>query len=318
MNELPPHTGGLPVSPDSSSGVVKPNPHSEFMDKPVRIVDPGPGLIDGSSSKRKTVTREAGLRERGAEIYDSESNHRGSTVSEETASSEISDYEGQYDQRRKLIRDDGDDESGSEYSIDEEACLLGDNIHGPSMHFPVSAHSDSDRASTLTDLSGEPESAVTDQSFITIEGGGQAQNTNPDAVDEASITIEGGGQISKSTIKSVFKKVWNWAVDFARNHKIAVTLALVAVFCLAMSTPGGAAIVGALLSTALGGVGYVLASGLVGYVVVCFIGKTSLFADQVPPPANPPAKNPDTGQQQQNPPAQNPTLRGHQNIARSE
>ena len=296
MNELPPHTGGPPASPGSAPGVVKPNPQSEFMGKPVRKVEPGRGLISSSSSGRKTVTREAELRKRGAKSFDTESNHSGSTVSKEAASSMPSDYEGQY------IGYYGDDESGPQYySEDEEASLFGGSIHGPSMNYPVSAHDNSDEASTL---SGKPESAVTDESFITIEGGGQAQNSSPDAVDEASITLEGGGQISKSAIKSVFKKVWNWAVDFARNHKIAITLALVALFCIVMATPGGAAIVGATFAAGLGGVGAAICCGLAGYAIAHFIGKTSLFSRQVPPPANPPTKNPDTGQQQQNPPAQ--------------
>lgn len=302
MNELPPHTGGPPVSPGSLPRVVKPNPQSEFLGKPVRKVEAGRGFINSSSSGRKAVTRKAELRKRGAEFFDTESNHSGSTVSKETASSEISDYEGQYFEGSPLTHHDGDDESGSQYySKDEEADLFGGNIHGPGMNFPVSAHDDSDGASTL---SGKPESAVIGQSHITIEGGGQAQKNSPDAVDDATITIEGGGQISKSAIKSVFKKVWNWAVDFARNHKIAVTLALVALFCIVMATPGGAAIVGATFAAGLGGFGASICCGLAGYAIAHFIGKTSLFSRQVPPPANPPTKNPDTGQQQQNPTAQ--------------
>ena len=286
MNELPPHTGGLPASPGSSPGVEKSKPQPEFKGLPVRPVDPGPGLIGGSSSERKPVTPKAELRERGAGFHDTESNHSSSAVSEETVSSKISDYEGQY------------------YFGDEEAGLFDGNIRGPSMNFPVSAHHDTDGASTLTGLSVRPESAVADQAVITIEGGGPAQNNSPDALDDASITIEGGGQISKSAIKSVFKKVWNWAVDFARNNKIAVTVALVALFCIVMATPGGAAIVGATFAAGLGGFGAALCCGLAGYAIAHFIGKTSLFSRQVPPPANPPTKNPDTGQQQQNPTAQ--------------
>lgn len=286
MNELPPHTGGLPASPGSSPGVEKSKPQPEFKGLPVRPVDPGPGLIGGSPSERKPVTPKAELRERGAGFHDTESNHSSSAVSEEAVSSKISDYEGQY------------------YFGDEEAGLFDGNIRGPSMNFPVSAHHDTDGASTLTGLSVRPESAVADQAVITIEGGGPAQNNSPDALDDASITIEGGGQISKSAIKSVFKKVWNWAVDFARNNKIAVTVALVALFCIVMATPGGAAIVGATFAAGLGGFGAALCCGLAGYAIAHFIGKTSLFSRQVPPPANPPTKNPDTGQQQQNPTAQ--------------
>ncbi len=125
----------------------------------------------------------------------------------------------------------------------------------------------------------------------------------PASADGASITIKGGGSISKASIKSLAKRLWNWVVDFASNHKIAIGIALSVIFVFIMASPAGPIIMGGTVGAViLASLGMVATCGLVGALLVDMISKIPLFAQQqVPPPVNRQNQNPQTATQNQQP-----------------
>ena len=174
---------------------------------------------------------------------DSESYHSQSVDSASTASSVLTDYEADFADFANADR-----------------ITLNSDIRQPNDDFP--AFVDANEASITISNSGASKPAVT---------------------ADASITIEGGGQLSKNSIKSLIKKLWNWAVDFASNHKIAIGLALSILFVFIMASPAGPAIVGGMLgATILASLGAVTACALLGCLIVDMIGKMSPYAQQVP------------------------------------
>lgn len=292
MKELP-RTSRIPsVSSDFSSEVTNSEYESKYKDKSVKNVKPDRSTKGSAPEQGEADGPKGNLRKRDAVHLDAGSSYSGQTGSAGTESSTLTDYEEQY--FRDVVKDD------------EESVFSGD-IRRPSKDFPIPVR---DGASTLTGSSGKLDSAVTDNASVTIKGGGQVHNSDPDtpAVDDASITIEGGGQVPQSAFKSMIKKLWSWAVNFARDNKVVTAVALAGLLCIVLGGPAGPAFIGAVAAGVLTGLGWAAACALAGYAIACLIGRTSLFAQPVPPPGsrpNPSPQNPDTGQQQQDPPGQN-------------
>ena len=180
---------------------------------------------------------------------DSGSYHRQSVDSASTASSVLTDYEADFADFANADR-----------------ITLNSDIRQPSDDFPVPV--------------------AANGASITISNG---DADKPAVTADTSITIEGGGQLSKNSIKSLIKKLWNWAVNFASNHKIAIGLALSILFVFIMASPAGPAIVGGMLgATILASLGAVTACALLGCLIVDMIGKMTPYAQQVPAPAHQP------------------------------
>ena len=287
MKDLPLTPGSSPIRPDLSSTETQSEPEHRFKEKAVGKVKPDDQRsLPRFARARATESLSADLRERGAE-YCSEtgSYHRQRADSVNTESSILTDHEAQY----------------FEFAEDDEATSLSGDIRRPSTDFPVSVPSATERASTHS--GGSRESARTQNASITIEGGGQVHSNGPDESTpaDAAMTVDGVGPVSQNAFKSMVKKLWNWAVNFASNHKITIALALSILFVFIMVSPAGPGIVGGVLGAALlGSLGMSISCALAGAVIVDLIGKTSPFAQQVPPPRpDQNSQNPEAGQKPQ-------------------
>ena len=287
MKDLPLTPGSSSVRPDLPSSETKSEPERRFKEKAVGKVNPDdPRSLPRFARASATESLSADLRERGAE-YSSETgpyySQRADSVA--TESSVLTDHEAQF----------------FEFAEDDEATSRSGDIRRPSSDFPVSVPSATERASTHS--GGSRASARTKNASITIEGGGQVHGNGPDRstpADDAA-TVDGVGQVSQSTFKSIVKRLWNWAVDFASNHKITIALALSILFVFIMMSPAGPGIVGGVLGAAmLGSLGMSVSCALVGAIIVDLIGKSGPFAQQVPAPGpDQSPQNPDAGQKPQ-------------------
>ena len=289
MKDLPLTPGSSSIRTDLPSTETKSEPEHRFKEKAVGKVKPDDQRsLSRFTRARATESLSADLREREAE-YSSEtgSYYSQRADSAKTDSSILTDHEAQY----------------FEFAEDDEATSYSSDICRPSTDFPVSVPSVTERASTHS--GGSRESARTQNASITIEGGGQVHGNGPESTpaDDAAMTVDGVGRVPQNAFKSMVKRLWNWAVDFASNHKITIALALSILFVFIMVSPAGPGIVGGVLGAALlGSLGMSISCALAGAIIVDLIGKTGPFAQQVPPPMNRPdqsSQNSDAGQKPQ-------------------
>ena len=287
MKDLPLTPGSSSIRTDLPSTETKSEPEHRFKEKAVGKVKPDdPRSLSRITRARATESLSADLREREAD-YSSEtgSYYRQRADSVATESSILTDHEAQY----------------FEFAEDDEATSYSSDIRRPSTDFPVRVPSASERASTHS--GGSRESARTQNASITIEGGGQVHSSSPDESSsaDAAMSVDGAGPVSQNAFKSMVKRLWNWAVDFASNHKITIALALSILFVFIMVSPAGPGIVGGVLGAALlGSLGMSISCALAGAIIVDLIGNTGPFAQQVPAPGpDQSSQNPETGQKPQ-------------------
>ena len=282
MKDLPLTPGSSSTRPDLPSTESKSEPEHRYKEKAVGKVNPdGQHSLPRFDRAHATDSLSADLRERAAE-YSSQTGSYYSHDRAKTASSTLTDHEAQY----------------FKYAQDDETSSISGDIRRPSSDYPASVPSATERVSNNSFNGGSRESARTENASITIKGGGQVHSNGPDGstpTDDAAMAVD--GQVSQGAFKSMVKKLWNWAVNFASNHKITIALALSILFVFIMVSPAGPGIVGGVLGAALlGSLGMSISCALVGAVIVDLIGNTAPFAQQVPAPGpDQSSPNPDAG-----------------------